>query len=93
MSNTITIKIADFGAIFNAAYAEGNAKPEQYYPMSAKIAAKVKFGAIKVDGNWYAVRNGEIDRTLGYQHSTAAVNNAIVGLNITVKPGYAHITK
>lgn len=108
---TITIKIADLNAIYNALmtddcsksraeYAAGIAKLERaaakidttvYWLVFAKLAKKIGYGAIKMDGWWYPVTNGIVDRKCGgYQHNTAA---AQIGA-YSVKTGgeWQHIT-
>lgn len=96
----ITIKVADFDKIYNAVDAvkivkmtKSLAKTDQhpYWVLLAKVAAKIKYGAIKMEGWWYPVRNGVIDRKCGgYQHNTAAYGIAAYGQNVNSE--VQHIT-
>lgn len=81
-----------------AEFAAGIAKLERaaakqdtnvYWMVFAKLAKKIGYGAIRMDGWWYPVMNGIVDRKCGgYQHSTAAYGIAAYGIKAASEVQY-----
>lgn len=87
MSKT-TITTADFDSLYNAIPTEKIVKLEKaaaktdthpYWNLLEKTAKKIGTGAVKMEGNWYPVINGKVERTYCYQFSSAAVQVAVWG--------------
>lgn len=79
------IKTADLDAIYNNLPIETYTKMlkaadmssgQVYWNVVAKVAKKIGYGAMKMEGAWYPVVNGEINRRSSYQFSTAAAGEA-----------------
>lgn len=88
----VNVKVADFDSIYNAISNGDQAKYSKlvkqaakidshpYWMLLAKMAKKIGYGALKMDGDWYPVIAGELYQKIGYQHSTAACAVAAYGI-------------
>ena len=79
-----TITTANIDALTNEF---SNAQPEKwakmertahpYWTLLAKTAKKIACGAVRIEGAWYPVLNGEVDRVSGFNFSHGATNLAV----------------
>jgi len=96
MKTITTITTANIDALTNVF---SNAQPEKwmkmertgahpYWTLLAKTAKKIACGAVRIEGAWYPVLNGEVDRINGFNYSHGATNLAVQNakaLGYTVK--------